>query len=267
MWQTPAPWPHPAAGQLGGAETPEQQRGVFGRDPDARPGRVPWGWRQVALALLIAAAPILALTLTAALLPARTTGAKEPAMSIGLALVTVVGTVLIDGWFVFWAWFYSLRRRRLPLASWGFRRVGVRILWFVPVLFGVYTFLIGYTLAYEHIIGPMPQQDITRIFPHTLAGGVLFGLTAIVIAPLLEETLFRGFVFQGLARSWGLWAGAAVSGLLFALSHQDVSVIVPFTVLGMALALLFYYTRSLWTNIALHASFNLIAFLLWVFTK
>ncbi len=258
-------WQQPSGAPDGGPAAASAAAGTFGEDPRVRPGRVPWGWRQVGVALLIAVTPIVLLTVAAALLSSGSSNGSD--RSLGLAVFTLVFTMIVDGWFLFWAWAFSLRRRHLGLRTWGFRRIGVRVLWFLPALVGVYSFLIAYEAVYEQLFGPAPRQEIVQIFPHTVVGGVLFGLTAVVVAPLLEETLFRGFVFQGLAKSWGLWVGALVSGMLFSLSHQQVSVIVPFTVLGIALALLFYYTRSLWTNIALHASFNLIAFVIWVFTK
>ena len=40
----------------------------------------------------------------------------------------------------------------------------------------------------------------------------------------------------------------------------------PLFALGLALAWVFYYTRSLWANVALHSLFNAIAILVWALT-
>ena len=102
------------------------------------------------------------------------------------------------------------------------------------------------------------------IFPHTSAGLVLFVVLAVLVAPLIEETFFRGFVFQGLARSWGPLLGAAHRRRsIFALWHQQLSVLVPIFGLGMLLAAAFYWTKSIYTNIAFHAIFNALGILAW----
>ncbi|MGC1107684.1 MAG: type II CAAX endopeptidase family protein [Candidatus Acidiferrales bacterium] len=41
----------------------------------------------------------------------------------------------------------------------------------------------------------------------------------IAVAPLVEETIFRGFLYPVLARKWGIAAGIVVTGLLFGLMH------------------------------------------------
>jgi uncharacterized protein len=47
-------------------------------------------------------------------------------------------------------------------------------------------------------------------------------LTVVVAAPLLEETLFRGFFYQGIASSWGALAAVLVSSLAWASLHIPV---------------------------------------------
>ena len=121
--------------------------------------------------------------------------------------------------------------------------------------------------AYRKIIGPVPTENVVTIFPHTSAGLALFVVLAVLIAPLLEETFFRGFVFQGLSRSWGPLLGAIVSALVFALWHQQLSVLIPIFGLGLVLAAAFYWTKSIYTNIACHSIFNALGVVAWWFLK
>src|SRR3990172_4219411 len=88
-----------------------------------------------------------------------------------------------------------------------------------------------------------------------LAGGL-----AVIIAPLAEETFFRGFIFTALHQRWGFLRAAATSGFLFALPHADPGSIIPFTGAGMVLAVAYANSGSLWGSIATHALFNLISF-------
>jgi membrane protease YdiL (CAAX protease family) len=89
----------------------------------------------------------------------------------------------------------------------------------------------------------------------------LYGLTTVVAAPIGEELFYRGLVFGGLA-SWGFVPSALVSSVLFALSHLDPGSLIPFTLLGMTMAWLYWRSGSLWDAIAFHVLFNLLSFML-----
>ncbi len=242
---------------------------TFGVTRGRRPGQVPWHWRDVLFAVLIAAAPIVALSLLGTISSGGSTAPKTP--TAGYALAAIVSTLVVDGWLVFWAWFFSLRKYRLSLRSFGFRGYEENSSWAVAggiILGGMFATTILGTVsdyAYRKIIGPVPTENVVTIFPHTSAGLVLFFVLAVLVAPLLEETFFRGFVFQGLARSWGPVLGAVVSALVFALWHQQLSVLIPIFGLGLLLAAAFYWTKSIYTNIAFHAVFNALGIIAWWF--
>lgn len=236
---------------------------LYGLSAEARPGDVPWSARTALIALFVAVAGV-ALLVTALSLAGAGATQDAGSASLSIAVSALVSTVVVDSWFVGVAWWNSLRRFALPATSWGFRRLEPRSLLLVLLALGVaYLSLIVYTAAYSGLFGPPPEQNIIKGFPHTGAGIALFATMAIAVAPLFEEMFFRGFLFQGLARSWGVRAGAVVSAGVFALAHQQLSVIVPFFVLGLLLAWVFYRSRSLWANVALHASFNAVSVLLW----
>jgi len=92
---------------------------------------------------------------------------------------------------------------------------------------------------------------------------VLSATLTCVIAPICEEFLFRGFVFQAL-RNWrGPWLAALITGLLFGAFHLGSAPavdLVPLAMLGFALCLLFWRTKSLYPCIAAHALNNSIAY-------
>jgi hypothetical protein len=48
---------------------------------------------------------------------------------------------------------------------------------------------------------------------------LLFGVLGVLVAPLVEETIFRGFLYPVIARRLGIAAGIAVTGTLFGLMH------------------------------------------------
>jgi len=239
---------------------PPADRGCssFGIDPEARPGDVPWDARRALVGLLVAVAAVLVLaTFLATVSP--TGSSSKTTGGIGGAVAALVSTLIVDAWFVGVAWRTSLRRFRLPIASWGLRRCGLKALTPVPATLGV---VYVASVAYNVVAHP-PQQRVLTDFPRSGAGIALFTIMAIVVAPFFEELFFRGFLFQGLTSSFGPVPGAVVSSAIFALAHQQLSIFVPLFVLGLALAYVFYKTGAIWTNMALHASFNAIGVILW----
>ena len=89
---------------------------------------------------------------------------------------------------------------------------------------------------------------------------------AAVLAPIIEEFVFRGVLFQVFWQRTGqVWLSAFASGYLFAVIHpQFLGGILPITVLGAILALVYAHTRSLLPCILIHALNNgLITLLLW----
>lgn len=254
----------PSGSPRGGLPSPDEGRGASPADPGEPatfvPGHVPWGWHQAAIGLLIALAPEILLTILSLATPASAGSSKA---TTGLAVATVVSALFVDAWYVSWAWGFSLRKDQLRLSWWGYRPATWAILWLVPVSLAIYYVV---TIIHDRFVHAQPQAVVSA-FPHSATGIVLFAVLACVIAPILEETFFRGFLFQGFASSWGPVWGAVVSSAVFSAVHEQLSVFVPLFALGLLLCWVFYRTGSLWTNIALHATFNTIAVLTWALTS
>jgi uncharacterized protein len=78
-----------------------------------------------------------------------------------------------------------------------------------------------------------------------------------VTAPIVEEIVFRGYLFGALTRWKGPWPAAVVTGVLFGAAHVAVhppEVLLTLSVMGFALCLVFWFTGSLLPCIALHAA-------------
>ncbi len=93
----------------------------------------------------------------------------------------------------------------------------------------------------------------------------LTGVEIVLAAPLAEEIFFRGFIFAGLLRPFGLAGAMVTSGFLFAIFHvtgsETLGLILPFGLIGMLFAWLYYRTGSLWASITTHLLFNLVSFI------
>ncbi len=82
-------------------------------------------------------------------------------------------------------------------------------------------------------------------------------ISSCLLAPLAEETLYRGVLFRSFRNRLGLPAAALASSAIFALLHfYDGFGLLSVGIFGFSCALLYAGTGSLTTTIALHALYN-----------
>jgi CAAX protease family protein len=135
----------------------------------------------------------------------------------------------------------------------------------VAMVFGA-----GIVLQVTHVIVdavaghsvPNPDQ-----VPVSVSGPLLLvsAVAIVILAPLAEETFFRGFLYRGLRRRLPVWPSALISAFFFGLVHSASGIrfflIVPSLILvGLILALVYERRQSLLASVAAHAFFNLIGF-------
>ena len=82
--------------------------------------------------------------------------------------------------------------------------------------------------------------QITPVSQNTLQDMLLGILITVILAPLTEDTIFRGYVYHAFAQRMHKWAAIAGSSLIFALLH------IQFFGPGMAIWILFFGTASAW---------------------
>jgi len=103
------------------------------------------------------------------------------------------------------------------------------------------------------------KMPIERMFFSREAAMVLAAF-AILVAPLVEELIFRGFIFGALEFTWGLRIALWVSAVLFAAIHVPQLRTLPHTLLilvvGLALSSLRAQTGSLIPPYLLHLGYN-----------
>ena len=71
-----------------------------------------------------------------------------------------------------------------------------------------------------------------------------------------------GFSLGYFGRHRSAGSGIGVSGFVFSLAHQDVGLIIPFTLVGIVLAYTYEKTGTLFGSISVHFVFNLVSFAL-----
>jgi membrane protease YdiL (CAAX protease family) len=90
---------------------------------------------------------------------------------------------------------------------------------------------------------------------NTVGQWVVLAFGAAVLAPIVEELVFRGIILQRWAYRWGTRTGVIASSALFAVGHGEWF---GHFLFGMLMALLYLRTRRLWVPIVAHGINNLV---------
>ena len=134
---------------------------------------------------------------------------------------------------------------------------GTLLLLALPLLALLPALLLSMSLLVDTVVWLVPQaRDGQEMFARLLAGGPAVLLAAAVLAPLLEELLFRGIVLRSFLRQYPRGRAIGLSALLFGLAHLNLVQFVVGTLLGLLLGWLYERTRSVWPGVLLHAGYN-----------
>lgn len=87
-------------------------------------------------------------------------------------------------------------------------------------------------------------------------------ITLVVIAPVAEEALFRGYLYGHLRSRIPIWLAMLVTSILFGAVHGQLNVAVDTFALSMVMCSLREITGSIWAGILLHMLKNGLAFYL-----
>lgn len=123
---------------------------------------------------------------------------------------------------------------------------------------GIFTCFILHSTLSPHLIGDyitglegyLSGKDSTVLNIHSL-------ISAIIIAPIAEEIIFRGLLLPTIQKRLGTFISLFASSLIFSLVHvQGITGTLHIFILGGLLGITYLKTRSLWPGIIAHAGFN-----------
>ena len=178
---------------------------------------------------------------------------EEPISLVPAILGTGVGGLLTVGFI----------RARLGWSALGF--VGCERRWMIRAVAWVGGFLgvsILWGLALQGF-GIETRQEVGLVVLESWpsAEAALMIGYGVLVAPLVEELLFRSFILPPMVRRIGAWGGIAVSALLFGMMHlADPHAVPPLIILGAVLGWLRLRSGSLWPALLLHVGNNTVAF-------
>ena len=130
----------------------------------------------------------------------------------------------------------------------------------VPVMFsagisGVLIYLVAEQLAASFGI----TYDTAPLFEneYNIFGSIVEGVYVCLIAPVMEELIYRGFVLGSL-RQYGTKTAIIASALVFSVMHANFRQIPLAFLSGLVLGMAAVYTESVLTSVCLHIIYNMI---------
>jgi membrane protease YdiL (CAAX protease family) len=170
---------------------------------------------------------------------------------LGLSAMLLIPQVLIILPGLIWMLLrrYPMRRtlRLEPLT-------GRTALWSAAIGLACYPVAVGLASLIElglSRIGPSPLPPA----PSSALDVIAYAVVLILVAPITEEPIFRGFVLTAWLRR-GIMPGIVLSAFLFASIHFQIVALLPIGLLGAVFAFLVQRTDSLYSSMIAHACYN-----------
>jgi membrane protease YdiL (CAAX protease family) len=177
----------------------------------------------------------------------------HPLLAASEALAYAAG-----GWFAWWRLRTTGLRPFRALSRHDLRAIliGLAALLLARIGTGMQLVLTHQT---KHVQSGLEHFDVVTSIPAMTAVGIaVVALSMVLLAPVVEEIIFRGLLFGALAPRLGVVAGALITALLFGAVHGDLVLFPTLAALGFVNALAYAATGNLWVPIALHALNNAI---------
>lgn len=141
--------------------------------------------------------------------------------------------------------------------------------WITTILLGI---LIGTVckLLMKALVMPVLDADPINRYYHYLTGNktlLPFAVWAMILAGFAEETVFRGYMFERLARLLKNNKGSnslilLITSILFAFAHyttQGIAGVEQAVITGLLFGSIYMITGTLWMSMIAHAVFDLTA--------
>lgn len=171
---------------------------------------------------------------------------------IGAVLILLAAVLHLEGV----SWRNWLGMHRLSLSEATLKGFKGALLMILPV----WLLTVGSHLALSLLGHEVEPQVVLRFLKDghlSLPQELLMVLNIVVIAPVSEEFIFRGYLLPRLSGTKGrVFKGIMLSSLFFAAMHLHLGAFVPLFGIGMACSLGYLTTKNLLTPIIMHAMVN-----------
>jgi uncharacterized protein len=186
--------------------------------------------------------------------------ARDLELDLGRAMMVLSGGMLLVAVAPLRRACSEMLAPRIPKGKIREVALALAMMWLVSLaasaLFALTFYLVGGEPRLARAMGDFmshPSRIEEALQPSHL---VMFVFVAGLIGPIVEELVFRGFLYRAWRDAWG-WVWAAIaSATVFGLFH---GIVVPQLLSGIVLVVAMRRTGSMRTNIYAHALFNLLA--------
>lgn len=162
---------------------------------------------------------------------------------------------------------YASRLNRVELSiGAAFHKALPLFLMFLPVIWIASLFWTNLLTAFEAagVIEAFEPQELITLFQRggdPIAVGLLVAM-AVILAPVVEELIFRGCIYRFLKSQTNLLPAQIISGIVFSFMHWNLMSFVPLVIVGMLLARVYEKTGNILVAIWFHAFFNAFSLLM-----
>ncbi|MBC1499345.1 CPBP family intramembrane metalloprotease [Listeria weihenstephanensis] len=111
-------------------------------------------------------------------------------------------------------------------------------------------------MSFFGITGASPNTEMLGELARAVPLMIVF---TSILAPILEEIVFRKIIFGGLASRMNIHVAAVISSVFFGLMHMDLTYLLVYVVIGLLLCYLYTKTKRIAVPIAAHMLMNVIA--------
>lgn len=162
---------------------------------------------------------------------------------------------------------YIIKQRRVSLATLGIDRLpSWSDIGLAPLGFIAYGLLVAALLYIATTYFPaFPATQAQEVGFQSLSGRVemlLAFATLVIIAPIAEEVLFRGYLYGKLRKYSSILLSILITSVLFGAVHMQWNVGIDTFALSVVMCCLREITGSIWAGVLLHMIKNGIAFYL-----
>lgn len=92
----------------------------------------------------------------------------------------------------------------------------------------------------------------------------LTAVSSVILAPVMEELLFREIIYRRMESAYGVYAAVIISSLLFAIGHASLIQVIYGFLMGVIFALNYRERGTVVTPMLMHMSANLITIIIGV---
>ena len=188
---------------------------------------------------------------------------KDPS-SIGLVDILLSNIIFIIVGAIIFA-LASFSRGRKPKHVFGLRKRSKKYIIIITMagMFVAYiAVFIGSVISNFLLSTGEPKKENLQEIVQTLMTNddislkIAIALSAIIFAPLIEEVIFRGYLYPVIKRFSHPIFSCVITSLLFAVIHSNLEGLMPLFLLAIVLTIFYEISKSIWVPILMHACFN-----------